>query len=86
MKRFCKDECFETDDDLLCKAAEESRSYACTRLKGHKGVHVACGSDSVCHQDKYHCYVVWDDEQTILSTLAKGVQVIGADWEEHVDG
>ena len=31
-------------------------SYACTREEGHKGPHVACGSDE-------HNYAIWSDKK-----------------------
>ncbi len=37
----CKNEC--KDGGSICLNTHKDSSYACTRLEGHTGKHVACG-------------------------------------------
>ncbi len=47
----CKNECYINEHEPEGQCAEEHKGYVCSRKRGHKGQHVACGSE--------HAYLVW---------------------------
>ncbi len=52
--RKCKNEC-DTDTGSICLKQHKTRGYGCTRIKDHKGDHVACGTFT-------HDVCVWENE------------------------
>ncbi len=50
----CRFECENNTDENYCGAQGNKGYYTCTRIKGHKGNHVACGTED-------HELYVWED-------------------------
>ncbi len=53
MANKCKNEC-ERDSGSIC-LNQSDKGYGCTRLYGHTGQHVACGTSE-------HDLYVWENE------------------------